>query len=81
MPEMNQSKKLSCWSLEDAWVVGHILVVRRSLQRHATVGKEAPWPPGNTSSTNMSGGSEQLSTSHGDADRRRDHLYGQSIDR
>lgn len=31
MPEMNQSKKHSCWSLEDAWFVGHILVVRCSL--------------------------------------------------
>jgi hypothetical protein len=31
MPEMNQSKKLSRWSLEDARGVGHILVVRCGL--------------------------------------------------
>lgn len=31
MPEMNQSKKLSRWSLEDAREVGHILVVRCGL--------------------------------------------------
>ncbi|MBB3655710.1 RNase P subunit RPR2 [Rhizobium sp. BK650] len=31
MPEMNHSKKLSRWSLEDAREVGHILVVRCGL--------------------------------------------------
>jgi hypothetical protein len=31
MPEMNQLKKLSSWSLEDAREVGHILVVRCGL--------------------------------------------------
>lgn len=31
MPEMNQSKKLSRWSLEEARGVGHILVVRCGL--------------------------------------------------
>lgn len=31
MPEMNQLKKLSSWSLEDARQVGHILVVRCGL--------------------------------------------------
>lgn len=31
MPEMNQAKKLSRWSLEEAREVGHILVVRCGL--------------------------------------------------
>ncbi len=31
MPEMNQAKKLSRWSLTDASAVGHILVVRCGL--------------------------------------------------